>query len=176
MRKKSLLACLLLILFLSLTVSAQTYDQGSDTPWAISGLSDRELLPGDENAWVIHLFTTGGLTGRGLPAVTIVSDSSYVCGDIIASHFKKLPAEQLAELSTLINSAHLRPTKSMDKAPDRPPIVCNDCYVTNVVVTRREIGKKVRTYQDDIKSTRYKAIAEAFENLRAKLQQMKLCN
>jgi hypothetical protein len=164
----------LVLVCVMMVVASTAYSQVDPTYDGVElSLSNAELLPDGDSAWVVHLFTSGGYTGRGLPPITVVSDGSFARGSIVPDNFKRLNAGQFASIADLVNNAELKPTKNMQRVRPRE-ITCIDCYISRVVITRRE-KKKVRTYQDTEELRRYQPIAETFDRLRDLLQQMRPC-
>jgi hypothetical protein len=160
------------ITFSILMLSSAVRSQGDSDE--VYGMSDRELLPPGSSAWVIHLFTIGGVDGKGLPAVTAVSDGSYACGDIVPENFQKLTDQHLKTISDAVLPAVFKPDKTMTPGDPLPPY-CKDCYIVSLVVTRRESDNKVRTYSESEKLLRYSRIAETFEKVKGTVKKLDLC-
>jgi hypothetical protein len=156
-----------------LILSSAGLAQGSSDE--VYGMSDKALLPPGNNAWVVHLFTLGGRDGRGLPPVTAVSDGSFACGEILPSKFQRLSNAHLKTISDAVLPAVLKPDKTM-KLSDPPfPPVCNDCYFSYFVMTRRDTDNKVRTYSESTKLLRYPPIANTFAKLKETMKKLDLC-
>jgi hypothetical protein len=160
-------------IIVSLLAGAATAQSGPTS--GILAIPDKQLLPNGPGAWVVHLFTAGGFTGRGRPAVTVIADGTYACGDIVPDNFRRLDADKLKMLSDVIMPAIFKPDKKMERLPDSSPIICNDCYITSVVLTRRDPDKNVRTYQSRGKSPQYKPIKLAFDKVERALTDLNLC-
>ncbi len=127
---------------------------------------DKSLLPKDENAWVLHLITFGGLSGKGLPTITITSKGLYACGEAENLDFKITDADEFQTLSETISSANFNIDKSTDKAQELLPMLCKDCYRTEIRLARRESKGKVKTYRNDSDFMKYPRLSEVFSSIK----------
>jgi hypothetical protein len=172
---RTILIIAIFVLSLGSYSLGQTARQPDPPNNPVMAVPDADLLPPGKDAWVIHLFTAGGLTGKGLPAVTAVSDGSYACGDIVPANFQRLPDDKLKILDDMIVPASLKPDKLMEKSDPGPPIVCSDCYQIGLVLTRRDSDSKVRTYTDSGKFLKYKPIAQRLGEIKKAFGDLTLC-
>lgn len=137
--------------------------------------ADRSLLPDTNAAWVVHIVTLGGLTGMGLPTVTVTSDGEVACGEKEPLKFVSLEAGRVDLLAELIASADFK-TEGQLKASKAPlPFACSDCYRTRILIVRREADGRVRSYNNSPEVLDYPLITERFGLIRRKVFELVSC-
>jgi hypothetical protein len=111
-------------------------------------------LPKGDGAWVIQVFTSGGLAGRGKGDLTVSSRGALTLTQAGAECAQALAPDSLQTLAQAVMSAQ---TKSFEAAPSG---VCHDCYMTVMLLQRREAGGRTRTYRfswDDVTAAKVPA-------------------
>lgn len=97
-------------------------------------------LPEGEDSWAVQLITRGGFAGTGRGDVTITSDGGVRCSPPAMRCPDLRPGAALTSLSKLVAAARPSNWKRTAAVP------CRDCYVTMLVLQRREGGGAVKTY------------------------------
>jgi hypothetical protein len=116
----SVTVCVLLTCGLSLRA------QSRDSSDAVDGID----LPAGNDAWLVQIRTSGGLAGAGRGNFAVSSEGRKACSppsrcikDFVPSVFKPLVDAIRPGYVTIV----------------RPPVsLCNDCFVTTVVIRRRD--------------------------------------
>jgi hypothetical protein len=98
-------------------------------------------LPAGDNAWAVHITSTGGISGTGRGNVTLTSDGQLLRNGPAGSCSIKLSGEALESLTRTVFAAN--GTDSSDGLLDK--LICPDCYVTAMVVTRRRAARDEAT-------------------------------
>ena len=97
-------------------------------------------LSPEANSWAVQIITRGGLDGKGMGDLTITSQGRLVWNGVENQCSVKLREDLLQTLTQTALSANAygwsRSTAS----------VCADCYVTAMVLQRREGAGMARTY------------------------------
>lgn len=139
MKRRLAVACLLILACAPPLASQESkHDQGeSPAPTRQAQVE----MPEGKGAWAVQVLTTGGFAGRGRGDVAVYSDGRVTCTPPAGPCAEKRPAGALAPLSRLVAAA--RPSKWKVKAA---PAVCNDCFVMQLVVRRRESHGRAKTY------------------------------
>jgi hypothetical protein len=134
---------------------------GGEQPPVPTGAYKPAVLPEGDGSWAVHVITSGGFAGRGRGDATIISDGNVSCSPPSGRCRDRRPGAELAPLSRLVAAAE--PSKWEGSSHG----TCNDCYVTMLVLERRE-GGQVKTYSaywDD--TTAASAPPEAWDIYRA---------
>jgi len=97
-------------------------------------------LSPEANSWAVQIITRGGIAGKGKGDLTITSQGHLVWNEINNQCNVKLRDDVLQVLAQTAFSA------AASKWVGRPSRVCSDCYVTAIVLQRREDDGIVRTY------------------------------
>jgi len=97
-------------------------------------------LSPEANSWVVQIITRGGIAGKGKGDLTITSQGRLVWNEIKNQCNVKLRDDVLQMLAQTAFSA------DASEWVGRPSKVCSDCYVTAIVLQRREGDGIVRTY------------------------------
>ncbi len=97
-------------------------------------------LSPEANSWAVQIITRGGFAGKGKGDLTITSQGHLVWNEIKNQCNVKLRDDVLQILTQTAFSA------DASKWVGRPSRVCSDCYVTAIVLQRREGAGIVRTY------------------------------
>jgi len=98
-------------------------------------------LPPGENAWAVHITSTGGISGTGRGNITLTSDGQLLRYGPAGSCSIKLSEEALESLTKTIFAA----TGSYNSDGLLETLICPDCYVTAMVVTRRRAARDEAT-------------------------------
>lgn len=104
-------------------------------------------LPQGKGAWVIQVATRGGFAGSGKGDVIVSSDGSVACTLSYSTCNKRASSELLRPLERSVREA------KPEKWGDFRQGVCNDCYLTLLVLHRRgpDGAEQVYTvYWDDV--------------------------
>jgi len=138
-------------------------------------LAPAVTLPQGENAWSIQILSRGGLTGRGRGDLTVTSDGSLAWTSDVRSCGGKLPDDQLLEITkVVVTLGRLSTSKGTI-----PVGGCYDCYVTTMILQRREADGMGHRYAVSWNDTSYKQVpAEVLqlsETLMAQLLAHKGC-
>jgi hypothetical protein len=107
-----------LLLLTATTAAAQTPGRGPS-------------VPADPKAWVVEVSTSGGFTGRGKGGVIVQWDGTLACTPPLAACGTALSGESLRMLAALVTSL------TADQHVAATSVLCNDCFVTTMVVRRR---------------------------------------
>ena len=103
-------------------------------------------LPDGDGAWVLQVVTRGGLSGRGKGTVTATSAGTVSCasGPTDACAVPSAP-QFIKEIAMRIDGT--MPSLWIGSTPS----LCSDCYVTMLVLIRREAGSihMYRSYWND---------------------------
>src|SRR5215468_4500146 len=97
-------------------------------------------LSPEANSWAVQIITRGGIAGKGKGDLTITSQGRLVWNEIKNQCNVKLRDDVLQMLAQTAFSA------DASEWVGRPSKVCSDCYVTALVLQRREGDGIVRTY------------------------------
>jgi hypothetical protein len=97
-------------------------------------------LSPEANSWAVQIITRGGLAGKGKGDLTITSQGHLVWNEARNQCNAKLGDDVLQVLTQTAFSA------DASEWVGRPSRVCSDCYVTAIVLQRREGDGIVRTY------------------------------
>ena len=135
---------------------------------------DNELLPEGPTAWVLHVVTTGGFTGQGLPTLTIRSTSDFACGEDASLKFLPLDPARFQLFWAMVTNADLKVVKSSPKTQSSTDFVCNDCYRTSMFLTRRENDGKIRFYRSS-DNTKYANYVASFAQMRQRSTELADC-
>jgi hypothetical protein len=100
-----------------------------------------ELKPG-ENAWAVQIVSRGGFIGAGRGNLTVTSQGGLTWDGPGGSCSRILPEHSLQTLSRLVVSADASPTWNVSKLIG----LCSDCYITTMLMQRRERDGVERTY------------------------------
>jgi len=103
-------------------------------------------LSPEANSWAVQIITRGGIAGKGKGDLTITSQGHLVWNEIKNQCNVKLRNDVLQMLTQTAFSA------DASKWVGRQSRVCSDCYVTAIVLQRREadgIGRMYIAYWDD---------------------------
>ena len=112
---------------------------GERLPPVLMGAFKPAVLPEGDGSWAVHVITSGGFAGGGRGNATIISDGNVSCSPQPGRCRDKQPGAALTPLSQLVAAAE--PSKWKGSALG----TCNDCFVTMLVLERRE-GGSVKTY------------------------------
>jgi hypothetical protein len=98
-----------------------------------------EVPAGDGN-WTIQIVTTGGFDGRGKGNVTVSSFGKLLCSLTVRSCPDSLTTKTLQPLTQMLAAAN---PASWNNPGDSAILaaLCNDCYTTRVILSRREAGQ-----------------------------------
>ena len=124
--------------------------QVQNPPDALPGVSGEFLeveLPPGANSWSVQIISRGGLDGTGKGNLTITSQGHLVWNAAENQCNAKLGDDVLQALTQTAYSANA------SKWSEQTSGFCADCYVTSIVLQRRERGGKGKTYMaswDDI--------------------------
>jgi hypothetical protein len=166
MKRRTALACLVLLASVSLCLGQKSKDKspptvdeenerlrqsyewtvpgpfGESVPPALLRALTRVELPEGKDAWVVQVVTSGGFTGRGRGDVTLTSAGVVTCSPaVVVPCADKLSPASLESLSKLIASANPK------KWQDRPGGACSDCYGTLLVLQRRDAKGRCESYK-----------------------------
>lgn len=111
-------------------------------------------LPKGDGAWVIQVFTSGGIAGRGKGDLMVSSRGGMMLTQAGAECRQVLAPDSLQTLAQVVASAQ---TKAWESAPSG---ACHDCYMTVMLMQRREAGGRERTYRfswDDVTAAKVPA-------------------
>ncbi len=122
----------------------------------------KELLPETPNAWILHIVTFGGISGKGLPTVTIRSNGEFACGEDESLAFKPLETGKVSALSEIISSADFTIPFTFKKVKSNVPFICQDCYYKQILLARRNPDGKVKVYENNSKLINHPLIADTF--------------
>lgn len=136
----------------------------------------KDLLPEGPIAWVLHIVTTGGFTGQGLPTLTIRSTGNFACGEDEALRFMPLDPGTFPTLWHEVAAADLRVDKASPKAQGSSEFACNDCYRTSLYLTRREADGKIRFYRSGPGEMKYASYAEAIDRIKRRAAEFADCS
>jgi hypothetical protein len=138
--------------------SAQKPETESQKPNSAQGQNPTVVLPAgmgafqivglspEANSWVVQIITRGGFAGKGKGDLTITSQGRLVWNEIKNQCNVKLRDDVLQMLTQTAFSA------DASKWVGYPSRICDDCYVTAIVLQRREgagIGRMYIAYWDD---------------------------
>jgi hypothetical protein len=136
---------------------------------------DTSLLSDSADAWILHLITFGGFSGKGLPTVTIRSTGDFACGESEPLQFKAFEPGKLKTLSEIITSANFTITDSLTKTENSLPFLCSDCYQTTILLARRESSGKTKSYSNTSKLLKYSQIAEKLSLIQRNVTGLAVC-
>ena len=125
--------------------SAQGQNPTVVLPAGIGAFQIVGLSP-EANSWAVQIITRGGIAGKGKGDLTITSQGNLFWNEIKNQCNVKLRDDVLQVLTQMAFSA------DASKWVWRPSRVCSDCYVTAIVLQRREgdgIGRTYIAYWDD---------------------------
>ena len=115
-------------------------EPGSESlPAALAGALSPVELPKGADAWVVQVVTRGGFAGAGRGDVTVTSARAVACKPDGACA-GGLPTSAFESLAALVAAA--KPSRWV--APSVGP--CRDCYVTALVLRRRDAKGREKTY------------------------------
>ena len=97
-------------------------------------------LPKGKGAWVLQLVTRGGFAGGGKGDLTVSSLGGVDFTQAGAVCRQELPAEALRSLAGVVAAAKTTGWKAAQTG------VCRDCYVTIMLLRRREADGRVRSH------------------------------
>ncbi|HEX8282535.1 MAG TPA: hypothetical protein VF588_04235 [Pyrinomonadaceae bacterium] len=138
MKRRLAVACLLVLACASPLAAQESKGDRNESP---TPKKAEVGLPEGKGAWAVRVLTSGGFAGHGRGDVTVYSDGRVTCTPPAEPCAERRPADALAPLSRLVAAA--RPLKwKVATAPG----VCNDCYVMQLVVRRRESKGRAKTY------------------------------
>ena len=107
--------------------------------------------PEGEGAWVLHVTRRGGIMGTGARGFTITSAGSMTCNAPRTTCPSSVGTEVLESLHLRIR---LTTAAAWDGSAATPAVwdtqaisTCSDCYLTTLVLVRREPGDVIRTYR-----------------------------
>src|SRR5262245_51379339 len=113
----------------------------SSAPRPPAGGADQSMrMPEGPNAWAIRILSQGGFTGRGRGDLEISSDGYRSWQGPPEPCAVELSADSLAELSEVVTGLDSSAWTSPAASP------CFDCYVTTMVLRRREQDGIERIY------------------------------
>jgi len=101
-------------------------------------VSPQSLPPGD-NVWTVQILSSGGFTGSGRGDLTLTSEGILTWSDADRSCGKKLTAEAMQALAKIVLAANVPAIGNESLLTG----MCFDCYVTTMIVQRRDIGSVV---------------------------------
>lgn len=136
---------------------------------------DKTLLPDGNGSWVLHIVTTGGFSGRGLPTVTITSNADFACGESESLRFLPLDPVSFQPLAQVIGRADFNVDRTSPKNERSFRYVCNDCYFTRLFLTRREANGKVRFYRSVSDKMKFINYAESFKLIKQRSTDLADC-
>src|SRR5262245_35570546 len=125
-------------MILSFLVSAFLWQAPLVTPFP------QMVLPDGNGVWVIHVVTSGGLTGTGAGNFSISSEGKVACSDVQC--FEKFAVSEFNPLVEVLRANLPSPGPS-------PLMLCNDCIRRTITISRRDALGVVTTYTaswDDI--------------------------
>jgi hypothetical protein len=140
------------------SASAQKPETESQKPNSTQGQNPTVVLPAgmgafpivglspEANSWAVQIITRGGIAGKGKGDLTITSQGRLVWNDVRNQCNVKLRDDVLQMLTQVAFSV------DASGWVGRPSRVCSDCYVTAIVLQRREgdgIGRTYVAYWDD---------------------------
>ena len=117
--------------------------QVQNPPDALPGVSGEFLeveLPPGANSWSVQIISRGGLDGTGKGNLTITSQGHLVWNAAENQCNAKLGNDVLQMLTQTAYSANA------SKWSEQTSKFCADCYVTTIVLQRRERGGIGKTY------------------------------
>jgi len=126
--------------------SAQVQNPPDALPGVLGEFLEVELPP-VTNSWSVQIISRGGLDGTGKGNLTITSQGHLVWNAAENQCNAKLGDDVLQALTQTAYSANA------SKWSEQTSGFCADCYVTSIVLQRRERGGKGKTYMaswDDI--------------------------
>jgi len=126
--------------------SAQVKNPPDALPGDLGEFLEVELPP-ETNSWSVQIISRGGLDGTGKGNLTITSQGHLVWNAAENQCNAKLGDDVLQALTQTAYSANA------SKWSEQTSGFCADCYVTSIVLQRRERGGKGKTYMaswDDI--------------------------
>jgi hypothetical protein len=130
---------IVIALVLALVVAYSAAGQSSDLPPVFMGSVHAIPLPDGDGAWVLQIVSRGGLTGRGMGDMVVVSDGRVRRPS--ASGMESIGRDAIGSLAQRI-----RRTTSAQWTVGSRLSRCNDCVATLVMLTVRERDGIVRTY------------------------------
>ena len=109
-------------------------------PPILTGALQPVELPAGKDSWAVQVVTRGGFAGGGKGDVTISSGGSVTCLPATNPCADKLSPAALQSLAQKVLAT--KPSKWEGSALS----TCRDCYVTMLVLHRREKDGHVKTY------------------------------
>lgn len=97
-------------------------------------------LPPHDGAWAVQLVSRGGLLGTGRGDLTVTSDGEVIVMRARGSCSDKTSADITRRIDAAIAAA--RPSEWASPAGS----YCHDCYLTALILSRREVDGAVRSY------------------------------
>jgi len=119
--------------------SAQVQNPPVERPVDLGAFQKVELSP-EANSWTVQIISSGGLVGTGRGNLTITSQGHLFWNTRENQCNVKLGDDVLQMLTKTAFSANA------SKWNERTSSFCADCYVTTIVLQRREPGGIVKTY------------------------------
>jgi hypothetical protein len=100
-----------------------------------------ELPPG-ENSWTVQIVSRGGFIGAGRGSMTVTSQGNFTWNGPGGGCSRTLTADAISALSKLVVAAEASASWNGSKLTG----LCGDCYVTTMLLQRRERDGVVRSY------------------------------
>ena len=108
---------------------------------AVAAAQTELTLPDGENAWTVHVVTTGGLFGNVSQDLTIASDGKIECA------MPQTPCPKQPDMTKLRSLVETLPEQSILVTQPAPPnVLCNDCLTRTIVIRRRDSTGLVKSY------------------------------
>ena len=119
---------------LLLSFACLSFAQTAGRPSAVA----RMALPTGNLAWVVQVFTSGGILGTGEGDIGISSEGRVICASPEAPCGKDFMSSTLQTLVEMIQPGNLIFAK--------PISLCNDCYRNTIIIRRRDSMGMEHTY------------------------------
>jgi hypothetical protein len=125
------------------------------------------VLPAGQDAWVVRIVTSGGLTGRGAGQVTASSAGTLLCAPAVTCP-DRLSASTHDVITRFVASLPVDTVGAA--APDPFPTgICSDCVATTMTVRHRDAsGERTLTYTWDVSTAA--AVPEDLRRLAATIR------
>ncbi len=118
--------------------NAQKTGPQTPPPFAVQPLT----LPQGENAWAVHIVSRGGFIGVGRGDLTVMSDGFVSWKGVDGTCSRRLTDDPMRALAKIVTSVEASANWGGSKVSGP----CYDCYVTALVLQRRELGGIETTY------------------------------
>lgn len=118
-------------------------------------------LPSEAGAWVVHVTTSGGFTGRGAGGASLTSQGKAIFSFMNDSSAINLPADALSRMSEIIALAKPAAWQTLTSS------ACRDCITTTLTLYRREPdgtqSSHVASWDDTTLEKMPKEVVELYE-------------